>query len=279
MPKKDYYEVLGISREATEDEIKKAYKKAALKWHPDKNPDNKEKAEVEFKKIAEAMSVLGDSDKKSQYDQFGTTDDMPPMMRRGGGGAGMHGEMSPEELFQMFFGNLHAGGMGGMGGNGMGGIHFRFGSNGRMYSTQSSAQGPRPQRREASPAREPTIGDALRSLLPLLPIILLFFLTFSSSSSPRPTDPRAYSLHQTNEFSRKRVTSVEKVSYYVRPDFRLHVEDRSALQVLEAQIARAKKADLELKCQDEKRNHPLTHDKWESCGYLKDLFGVGAKTR
>ena len=68
--KRDYYEILGVTKNATEDEIKKAYRKLAIKYHPDKNPGDKE-AEEKFKEAAEAYSVLSDSEKRSRYDQFG----------------------------------------------------------------------------------------------------------------------------------------------------------------------------------------------------------------
>ena len=68
--KRDYYEVLGVDKNASEDEIKRAYKKMARKYHPDLNPDNKE-AEEKFKEVNEAYEVLSDSDKKARYDQFG----------------------------------------------------------------------------------------------------------------------------------------------------------------------------------------------------------------
>ena len=69
--KRDYYEVLGVSRSAGADEIKKAYRKLAIQWHPDKNPDNKRAAEEKFKEAAEAYSVLSDAQKRGQYDRFG----------------------------------------------------------------------------------------------------------------------------------------------------------------------------------------------------------------
>lgn len=67
---RDYYDILGVSKDATGDEIKKAYRKVAMKFHPDRNPDNQE-AEASFKEAAEAYSVLSDRDKRSRYDQFG----------------------------------------------------------------------------------------------------------------------------------------------------------------------------------------------------------------
>ena len=70
MAKRDYYEVLGVDKKASEDEIKKAYRKIAIKYHPDRNPGDKT-AEEKFKEAAEAYSVLSDKQKRQQYDQFG----------------------------------------------------------------------------------------------------------------------------------------------------------------------------------------------------------------
>ncbi|KAA3673636.1 DnaJ subfamily B member 6 [Paragonimus westermani] len=67
----DYYQVLGVRRDASSDDIKKAYRRLALKWHPDKNPDNKEEAEVRFKLISEAYEVLSDQSKRNIYDRYG----------------------------------------------------------------------------------------------------------------------------------------------------------------------------------------------------------------
>nr|XP_002123973.1 dnaJ homolog subfamily B member 6 [Ciona intestinalis] len=104
----DYYEVLGIRKEATESDIKKAYRKLALKWHPDKNPDNQEEAEKRFKDISEAYEVLSDKDKRSVYDRYGK-EGLTGGGGGGGAGAGMpnfHFEFhSPEDIFQQFFGN------------------------------------------------------------------------------------------------------------------------------------------------------------------------------
>src|SRR6187455_2807783 len=71
MEYKDYYKVLGVDKKATQDEIKKAFRKLALKYHPDKNPDNKKEAEEKFKLINEANEVLGDPEKRKKYDELG----------------------------------------------------------------------------------------------------------------------------------------------------------------------------------------------------------------
>ena len=69
--KRDYYEVLGVSRTAAQEEIKSAYRKAALKWHPDRNPEQKDTAEAKFREATEAYSVLSDAQKRAAYDRYG----------------------------------------------------------------------------------------------------------------------------------------------------------------------------------------------------------------
>ncbi|RCT56267.1 molecular chaperone DnaJ [Winogradskyella sp. KYW1333] len=111
--KEDYYDILGISKGASESEIKKAYRKMALKYHPDKNPDDKE-AEEKFKKAAEAYEVLSNSDKKARYDQFGH------QAFEGAGGFG-GGGMNMDDIFSQFgdiFGGAFGGGFSGFGGGG-----------------------------------------------------------------------------------------------------------------------------------------------------------------
>ena len=110
MSKRDYYEILGVSKNATAKEIKKAYRLLAVKYHPDKNPDNPS-AEEKFKEAAEAYDILSSSEKKQRYDQFGHAG------MSGGGSAG--GGMNMDDIFSQF-GDIFGGG-GGFGGGGFGG--------------------------------------------------------------------------------------------------------------------------------------------------------------
>jgi molecular chaperone DnaJ len=102
MPKRDYYEVLGVSRSASTDEIKKAYRKMAMQFHPDRNPGNKE-AEEKFKEAAEAYEVLGEPDKRRRYDQFG---------HEGMRGTDFRGFTDVNDIFSTF-GDIFGGGFGG----------------------------------------------------------------------------------------------------------------------------------------------------------------------
>lgn len=107
--KRDYYEILGVSKTASADEIKKAYRKKAIQYHPDKNPDNKE-AEEKFKEAAEAYEILSDEQKRAKYDRYGH--EAP------GGFGGHQGDFSMDDIFSQFgdiFGG-HFGGFGGFGG-------------------------------------------------------------------------------------------------------------------------------------------------------------------
>ncbi len=125
MAKRDYYEVLGVDKNASASDIKKAYRKLAIQYHPDKNPDNKE-AEEKFKEAAEAYSVLSDPDKKARYDQFGFEG-----VSGAGGGSGFGGAgMDINDIFSMFgdiFGGRggFGGGFGGFGGSSAGPARHR----------------------------------------------------------------------------------------------------------------------------------------------------------
>lgn len=113
MAKRDYYEILGIDKSASAAEIKKAYRKMAIKHHPDKNPDDKD-AEAKFKEAAEAYEILSNADKKARYDQFGH-------QAFDGGGGFSGGGMNMDDIFSQF-GDIFGGGFGGGGGfSGFGG--------------------------------------------------------------------------------------------------------------------------------------------------------------
>lgn len=122
MAQRDYYEVLGLNKNATDDEIKKAYKKLAKKYHPDLNPDDKKNAEEKMKELNAAYEVLKDKDKRAQYDQFGHAAfqqggggrpgggfgggfDMGDIFGRAGGGGGFGFDMG--DIFEQFFGGAH----------------------------------------------------------------------------------------------------------------------------------------------------------------------------
>ena len=128
MAKRDYYEVLGVEKTATADEIKKAYRKKAIQYHPDKNPGDKE-AEEKFKEAAEAYDVLSNPDKRARYDQFGHAG----MGGAAGGGFEGFGQgMSMDDIFSMF-GDIFGGHGGGFGGG--------FGFGGGSRSSQRKYRG------------------------------------------------------------------------------------------------------------------------------------------
>eukprot|EP00672_Neobodo_designis_P028046 CAMPEP_0174835730 /NCGR_PEP_ID=MMETSP1114-20130205/5563_1 /TAXON_ID=312471 /ORGANISM="Neobodo designis, Strain CCAP 1951/1" /LENGTH=358 /DNA_ID=CAMNT_0016069683 /DNA_START=103 /DNA_END=1179 /DNA_ORIENTATION=- len=196
---KDYYAILGVPRDASASQIKKAYHMLALKYHPDKNPDSREEAEKKFKEVSEAYDVLGDEKKKQAYDRFGEAGLRGDggMGGEGGMGGGMPGGMgggfSAEDasrVFQQFFGSsdpfsgggmnfssaeggpgLHSffssfggmggeGGMGGMGGfPGMGGMGGFPGMGGMGQQQQQQARGSKP------PPVEFTYACSLEELL------------------------------------------------------------------------------------------------------------------
>src|SRR3978361_69955 len=97
MSKRDYYEILGVSKGAPADDIKKAYRKVAMQYHPDRNPGDKS-AEEKFKEAAESYEVLSDGDKKAQYDRFGHAG----MSNNGRGGGFSGGSMNMDDIFSQF---------------------------------------------------------------------------------------------------------------------------------------------------------------------------------
>eukprot|EP01018_Ginkgo_biloba_P015762 Gb_28289 [translate_table: standard] len=132
----DYYNILNVGRNVSDDDLKKAYRKLAMKWHPDKNPNNKKEAEAKFKQISEAYEVLSDAQKRAIYDQYGEEGlkgQVPPP--GAGGGPSFYDGSGPnvyrfnprnaEDIFAEFFGESSPfGGMGRMGGMGTRGARF-----------------------------------------------------------------------------------------------------------------------------------------------------------
>lgn len=133
MAKRDYYDVLGLDKNASADEIKKAYRKMAIKYHPDKNPDDQE-AEAKFKEAAEAYEVLSNSEKRQRYDRFGHAGMGGAAGGGGFGGGGMNMEDIFDQFGDIFGGAFGGGGFGGFGGGrgGRGGRRVFKGSNLRV---------------------------------------------------------------------------------------------------------------------------------------------------
>ncbi|KAH8344197.1 hypothetical protein KR084_007925 [Drosophila pseudotakahashii] len=197
---KDYYEVLGVSKTATDSEIKKAYKKLALQLHPDKN---KAPGSVEaFKALGNAAGVLTDAEKRKNYDLYGINESHGGHGNNGGGGHHGHGQhynneygysrgfqadISAEELFNMFFN----------GGFPQQNVYMR-------------------QQRRRHQAREDRDGNNSSALINLLPILLLIGLSMMSSFFI--SDPM-YSLTPSHKYSVKRETNALKIPYYVKDNF------------------------------------------------------------
>lgn len=182
---KDYYAILGVSRNATDEELKKAYRRLALKWHPDRNKDNKKEAEEKFKDISQAYEVLSDPQKRQVYDQFGE-EGLNGGVPGGAGGAGGAGGFSgfsgfnfdPRDLFSQMFGTSDFGtAFREYGGDGDGGIHFSFGgmpgsgfSSGDFFSRGNPRQRtsrraePEPEPREQDPDVERPLPVSVRDI-------------------------------------------------------------------------------------------------------------------
>jgi DnaJ family protein B protein 12 len=201
MAARDYYAILGVDKKANEDEIKKAYRKMALQWHPDKNPNNAEEATKKFKEIAEAFACLSDAHKRAHYDQYGRDN--------GGGGSGAghyqgggafrDTQLNPEDLFNMFFGGELP----------RGSFHY---SSAGFRQTARQRNAPRPHQ----PNDEGSAGASLLHLLPLLLFLLASFSSFGGGGSSAPV----YGFEPSTDFPKVRTTSTGAgVKYFVKANF------------------------------------------------------------
>ncbi|XP_045129004.1 dnaJ homolog subfamily B member 12-like [Portunus trituberculatus] len=204
---KDYYEILGVSKDVTDSDLKKAYRKLALQFHPDKN--KAPGAGEAFKAVGNAFAVLSDAEKKKQYDLYGPEEASSPSHHRNSYShhdftRGYESDMTAEELFNMFFGGGYPGGN----------VYVRRGGrweragagHGRDHHGQAG------HNHQAAHAEQSNVSVFLQ-LMPLLLILLL-----SLASSLLSSDP-TYSLSPTSKYSVQRSTSNLGVSYYVKQDF------------------------------------------------------------
>ncbi|GAB0094482.1 dnaJ homolog subfamily B member 12 [Sergentomyia squamirostris] len=222
---KDYYEVLGVTKEATDSEIKKAYKKLALQLHPDKN---KAPGSVEaFKAVGNAAAILTDAEKRKSYDLYG---EQPTSGRAdhthsysgfqfNGYSRGFDSEYTPEEIFSMFFGG-------------------GFPSQQNVYMRQR-----RYQRHNDNQHAQRENQSSYAALVNLLPILLLIMLSMMSSFFI--SDP-IYSLQPNQKYSVMRKTANWKVPYYVKDNF--HSEYQGSVSRLEVAVEEEYFQHLKHKC-------------------------------
>lgn len=254
-----HYRVLGVSANATEADLKKAYRKLALKLHPDKN--SAPHADEAFKAVGLAYGTLSDPQKRTIYDRYGEED---PDNRGGGGGGARgpggvhfrHGEdINPEEIFNMFFG----GGMPMPGGGGRGfhvytnGFGGGFGP-GVQFRQQQRGRGNAQQQQQPAP-------NALAMLMQFLPFLIILSLSFfnmSDSSGHDITKNRYFSLTQTTPYINPlntRLTTVKDIPYFVTDKFmRTYHRDRYQLAQVERLVERTYNQYLDNECNEQKKH-------------------------
>lgn len=261
---KDFYETLDVTQEATEDDIKKAYKKLALKLHPDKN--KAAGAEEAFKSVSRAFSCLSDSEKRQNYDKYGTED--RSQAGRPGYNEFYANEIDPEELFNMFFGGGFP-----MHGNGAFMTHFRTRTGRRRHGSES------PHRHDPT---SPTLG----SLFSFLPLLLFFFLTFFAGGG----DDQIFSLYKEYPFEHELTTEQLQIPFFVKSkvkfDHAFPIGTRQRV-MLENKVEAMVRRVLEENCRQEKaqRRRILTwrgreaaeQFQLKSCFKLNEVFYSGSK--
>jgi DnaJ family protein B protein 12 len=219
---KDYYEILGLSKDCSDDDLKKAYKKLALKFHPDKN--HAPGATEAFKAIGNAFAVLSDQSKRRRYDEFGSEEETARRCGRHSNdydySRGFEGDISAEDLFRMFFG-------------------------GNVFTQNHPASRPRPTAHNHTRQQNENPYLFLIQLSPLILIILLSLLSsLLVGQSP-------YSLRRDAKYTHERKTHGLGVTYYVRSDFTV---EANALSSLERQVEEDYLVELQQSCYRERNN-------------------------
>jgi len=236
----DYYEILGLSKDAAETELKKSYRKMALQFHPDKN--KAPGAGEAFKAIGNAYAVLSDAEKRRQYDLYGPEQANNVRSNNRGHRSGFyehdptHGfeaDMTAEEIFNMFFG----GGFPSQTVN-RGGMRFRQQAHSqRHFHTQHQQRGDGDRREQ----------NGFAAIIQLMPILLILFLSLFSSFFA--SDP-LYSLQQTRTYQVRKTTSNMRIPYFVKDSF--HADFQGSLRRLEASIEEDYLSNLRQACFREK---------------------------
>lgn len=232
---KDHYEVLGVERGCTSAEVKRAYRKLALTVHPDKCAAPG--AEDAFKSVGKAFAVLSDDQKRAYYDQTGAEDPREAaaqrreeMFARGGGG-GFRREMTPEEIFQSFFGGMDPWGdpMMNMGGARV----YTFGGGRGPFDRRRGQR----MRQGRGPMRDDGANAGFVQMLPLLMIVFLSIL-----SNLRWSEDPLFQLHKRGAYAVVRETERLEAKYYVKADgsFDRHLNgDSRKFREVELQVERA----------------------------------------
>lgn len=211
---KDYYEILAVSKDATDSDIKKSYKKLALQLHPDKN--KAPGAAEAFKAIGNAVAILTNVEKRKQYDMYGPEEarnqNVPSRQNYAHYNytRGFEADITAEELFNMFFGG------------GFQQQDFYLGRSGGRWMRQQDVQAERSQSQQA---------NGYTTFLQMFPVLFLILLTMMSSFFI--SDP-VYSLHSNAKYSVSRTTQGLKVPYYVKENF--HTEYQGSLRRLEISV-------------------------------------------
>ncbi|CAG9761786.1 unnamed protein product [Ceutorhynchus assimilis] len=222
---KDYYEILCISKDATDSEIKKAYKKIALQLHPDKN--RAPGADEAFKAVGNAVAVLTDMEKRKQYDLYGKEGDRPAR-HHNSYNRGFETEVNPEELFNMFFGT-------GFGSN----VYVRRGG---RWQRQAADREHHEHRHRGENA-----NGNMSAFVQLLPILIAILLSMASSFFI--SDP-AYNLSASAKYPIMRRTHNLQVPYYVKDNF--HIEYQGSVKRLELSVEEDYVSNLRHQCYREK---------------------------